>query len=79
MFIIQMIGAICVAFLIAWAIVAYKEMLRCNREDGGYPCHGDNCEGCYRMIGGRVEYEYPQPMNQWGEAPLPVWGEHERA
>jgi len=69
------VGALCVAALIAIGIVTYTERLQCDRIEGGYKCHGKNCEGCYRRIGGQVVFENPQPANQWGEGIVGDWGQ----
>lgn len=72
-FYLTLAGGIVFAFVMAWAIVAVIERQRCDREDGNYNCHGENCEGCYKMIGGQVVYNNPQPANKYGEAPLTPW------
>lgn len=71
---IQLLIAICVAVLIAWGITALVEAERCDRMDGGYKCHGENCEGCYRRtLTGAIIWSNPQPMNMNGDADLTPW------
>lgn len=71
--ILEMIIAIAAALGIGTVIMLVMDRTHCNRTEGGYNCHGDNCEGCYYLLAGNVVYLYPQPSNDWGDAPLREW------
>lgn len=66
-------AALVVGIVIAWGIITWLERGKCDRTNGNYNCRGENCEGCYRIIGGQVVYDNPQPRNDWGNRPLTVW------
>lgn len=73
------LAAVAIAFIIVLAAQAIKDWyaglyLHCDRVNGGYNCRGESCEGCYRITDGEVDYHYPQPMNDYGKAPLTQWG-----